>query len=78
MSRCDDAHMKILQRAVELLTEFFDLFLILRDQRSVLGRGADPFLDSVEPSGRSRAVMTCLNRQLNLLKRAARRGETDE
>jgi hypothetical protein len=54
--------MKKLHRAVELLPEFFNLFLILRDQPSVLGRGAEPFLDIIEPSGRGRGVMTFLNR----------------
>jgi hypothetical protein len=71
-----DAHIKFFHRAVELRSELFRLFLILRDAQNVLALGANELLQSVALLRRGRSMQPCLSGQFDLLECAARLRQT--
>jgi hypothetical protein len=72
----EDAHIQFFHRALELRSELFGLFLILRDAQNVLALGANELFQSVALPRRGRSMQPCLSGQLDLLECAARLRQT--
>jgi hypothetical protein len=72
----EDAHVQFFHRAVELRTELFGLFLILRNAQNVIALEADELPQSVALPRRGRSMQPGLSGQLDLLERAARLRQT--
>jgi hypothetical protein len=78
VSRSDSTHAKLLDCAVQVRLEPFDLSLVCRNTKYVLALGANESFDRVKLPGRGGIQKTRLDSRLDLQECAARSGQAEE